>query len=373
MSLRKTPLNAVHRALGARMVPFGGWDMPVQYTGVIEEHRTVRTKAGLFDVSHMGEIDVRGPQAAAVCQALITNDVGLLKENGQIIYSAVCYPEGGVVDDVLLHRMAADHYLFVVNASNIEKDFEFLRAHAPQGATLTNVSDEWAQLAVQGPEAEAILAKLTSDRIEAIPYYEIREGTAAGIKGLIARTGYTGEDGFEVYVPAAKAEALWAALMEAGTPLGMLPIGLGARDTLRLEMGYPLYGHELSAEITPLEAGLGWVTKLDKGADFTGSAALRKQKEQGVPRELIGLKFIERGVPRDGYPVLAGGEVIGKVTSGTQSPTLNAGVAMALVKRGAVKVGDPVAVEIRGKPFQAEVVRPPFVPSHVKRKAPKKI
>jgi aminomethyltransferase len=371
MTLKKTPLNEVHRKLGARMVPFGGWDMPVQYSGVIDEHRTVRTKAGLFDVSHMGEIDVKGPDAAAVCQALITNDVALLKEDGQIIYSAVCYPNGTVVDDVLLHRSSSEHYVFVVNASNIEKDYAYLKEHAPKGAELTNFSDEVAQLALQGPLSDTILAKLTQDPIGDIAYYNYRPGTVAGIKGLIARTGYTGEDGFEIYVPANEAVKLWEAIMTEGTPLGMLPIGLGARDTLRLEMGYALYGHELSDQITPLEAGLGWVTKLQKGP-FMGRDALIQQKEKGVPRELIGFKFTERGVPRDGYPVSAGGKVIGKVTSGSQSPMLNIGIGMALVERGVVKVGDGIQVEIRGKPFQAVVAKPPFVPSHV-RKAPKKI
>jgi aminomethyltransferase len=367
MTLKKTPLNEIHRALGARMVPFGGWDMPVQYSGVIDEHRAVRTKAGLFDVSHMGEIEVRGADAAAVCQALITNDVGLLRENGQIIYSAICYPNGGLVDDVLLHRFAPDHYLFVVNASNIEKDFEFLKEHAPQGADIRNVSDAWAQLALQGPEAEKILAKLTGLPLADIAYYNFSEGAVAGIDGFVARTGYTGEDGFELYVPANRGADLWNAVMEAGAPLGLLPIGLGARDTLRLEMGYSLYGHELSAEISPLEAGLGWVTKLDNG-EFVGRDALVKQKAAGVPRELIGLKMLERGIPRDGYPVAAASGPIGVVTSGTQSPTLNVGVAMALVKRGSASVGDQLTVEIRNKPFRVEVVKTPFVPSQVKRK-----
>lgn len=372
MDLKKTPLNEVHRALGARMVPFGGWDMPVQYSGVLDEHRTTRTKAGLFDVSHMGEIEVEGPDAAAVCQALITNDVNLLQKDGQIIYSAVCYPEGGVVDDVLLHRMSPTKYLFVVNASNIEKDFEFLKQHAPKGAEIRNVSDQWAQLALQGPASEPILKKLTAVPVQDLEYYTFTTGKVAGLDAIVSRTGYTGEDGFEIYVDAKSAVTLWNAIMDAGKPEGILPIGLGARDTLRLEMGYALYGHELSQDITPLEAGLGWVTKLDKG-DFTGAAALRKQKAAGVPRQLIHLKLTERGIPRDGYPVLAGGKVIGKVTSGTQSPMLNQGIAMALVERGAVKVDDVVAVEIRGKPFAGMVVRPPFVPSRVKPKAKKGI
>ncbi len=367
MTLKKTPLNEIHRSLGARMVPFGGWDMPVQYTGVIAEHKATREKAGLFDVSHMGEIEVKGMRAAEVCQHLMTNDVARLDEDGKIIYSALCYPDGGVVDDVLLHRVTAEHYIFVVNASNIEKDYAFMREHAPGGAELLNTSDDWAQLALQGPESARILKPLTDTDIDTLAYYTFREGHVAGIAGYIARTGYTGEDGFEVYVPSARAEKLWNALMEEGAPCGITPVGLGARDTLRLEAGYPLYGHELSADILPLEAGLGWVTRLEKG-EFVGREALAARKEAGITRELIGLRMTERGIPREGYPVHAGERQIGLVTSGTQSPTLQTGIALALVEKGAVAVDGPLSVEIRGKKVGAQRVKTPFVPSRVLRK-----
>lgn len=370
MTLKKTPLNLTHRSLGARMVQFGGWDMPVQYHGVLEEHRTTREKAGLFDVSHMGEIEVEGAAAAEVCQRLITNDVRQLKTDGQILYSPICYPDGGTVDDVLLHRMAPNHFLFVVNAANIEKDFAFMREYAEGGAEFRNVSDRWAQIALQGPRAESILKTLTPDPVESLEYYTFQPGTVAGIGSLLARTGYTGEDGFELYVPAEKAEDLWNALMEAGEPFGMQPVGLGARDTLRLEMGYPLYGHELAPDITPLEAGLGWAVKFDKG-EFVGRAALLRQQETGVPRELVGFKLTERGVPRDGYTVWAAERPVGRVTSGTLSPTLNAGIGLALVERGSILPEEPLAIEIRGRKFGARLAKPPFVPSHVKRKARK--
>ncbi len=367
MSDKKTPLNATHRKAGARMVSFAGWDMPVQYAGVIQEHKAVREKAGLFDVSHMGEIWVTGPNAAAVCQHLITNDVGLLQEDGQIIYSAVCQPDGGTVDDVLLHRISPTEYLFVVNAANIDKDFAFFCEHAPQGAELTNRSDDWGQLALQGPLSQQILQPLVDVALDDIAYYTFKPATMAGIRGLLARTGYTGEDGFELYVPADRVVELWNKVMEAGAPQGLEPIGLGARDTLRLEAGYSLYGHELSATITPLEANLGWVTKLD-GDDFVGRDALRKQKEAGIPRQIVGFRFTGRGVPRDGYPVWKGDEQLGVVTSGTMSPMLQTGIGLALVKRGSLQDGDALDVEIRGKRFPAVVQRPPFVPSNVRRK-----
>jgi aminomethyltransferase len=371
MAIQKTPLNDIHRALGARMVPFAGWDMPVQYKGVIEEHRAVRERAGLFDVSHMGEIEVIGPDAAAVCQYLMTNDVGLLRENGQIIYSALCYPDGGTVDDVLLHRISPTHYWFVVNAANIEKDFAFMQEHAPAGAELRNISHRWAQLALQGPRSEEILQKLVQMPLKTLEYYTFVAEETAGLDGYIARTGYTGEDGFEVYVDAAHAVQLWERIMDAGKSEGIEPIGLGARDTLRLEAGYSLYGHELSQAITPLEAGLGWVTKLEKGP-FVGRESLQQLKAAGIPREIIAFQFTERGVPRDGYPVLAGGVNVGIVTSGTMSPTLKAGIGLALVNRGSVPMDGRLDIEIRGKLFPAVRVKPPFVPSNVKPK-PKKI
>jgi aminomethyltransferase len=361
--VKKTPLNHAHRELGARMVDFGGWDMPVQYSGVIEEHLAVRQAAGLFDVSHMGEVEVSGANALAFIQHLTINDAAKLVD-GQVQYSAICYPEGGVVDDVTLYRFNGSHFLFCVNASNIEKDFDWmqqvLRESALKDVTLTNRSEEFAQLALQGPKAVAILAGLTDVSLDGLAYYHFCEGMVAGEKMIVSRTGYTGEDGFELYLPASAAVAVWQKLMAAGTPHGLLPIGLGARDTLRLEKGYALYGHELSRDISPLEAGLAWITKLDK-VDFVGKAALVAQKAAGVPRRRIGLVMEERGIPRDGYPLFAGDREVGVVTSGTMSPTLKLGIALALVEPAAAGLDEELEVAVRSRRMRARVVRPPFV------------
>jgi aminomethyltransferase len=361
--MKQTPLNAVHKALGARMVPFGGWEMPVQYAGVIEEHQAVRERAGLFDVSHMGEIEVRGTEALALVQRLTTNDAAKLVD-GQIQYSALCYPDGGVVDDVTLYRSSATHFLFCVNASNTDKDFAWMQqVHAESGlagATLTNRSPEFAQLALQGPKAPAILARLTAVPLNAIAYYHFREGEVGGAPALISRTGYTGEDGFELYLPAAAAVDLWHRLLEAGQGDGLVPIGLGARDTLRLEKGYALYGHELSPRISPLEAGLGWIVKLEKG-DFVGRDALVAQKAAGIPRKLVGLVMAERGIPREGYPVYAGDRQVGTVTSGTLSPSLKNGIALALVETASAVPDAELLIGIRDRKFRAKIVKPPFV------------
>ena len=302
--LKTTPLNQVHRLLGARMVDFGGWDMPVQYSGVIDEHLAVRKAAGLFDVSHMGEIEVRGPGALDYIQQLTINDAAKLVD-GQVQYSAMCYASGGVVDDLTLYRFTADHYLFCVNASNIEKDFDWMQSVLEQGGydvVLTNLSDAYAQLALQGPAADAILARLTDCDLAGLGYYNFIEGDVAGVATLISRTGYTGEAGFELYFAPQHAEGVWNALLKAGETDGLVPIGLGARDTLRLEKKYALYGHELSADILPLEAGLGWITKLDKPA-FIGREPLVTMKSAGVPRRLVALRMTEPGVPREQYPV----------------------------------------------------------------------
>jgi aminomethyltransferase len=361
--VKKTPLNQVHRELGARMVDFGGWDMPVQYSGVIEEHLAVRQAAGLFDVSHMGEVEVTGPNALAFIQHLTTNDAAKLVD-GQIQYSAICYPEGGVVDDVTLYRFNESRFLFCVNASNTDKDFAWMQQVLSESAMtdvlLNNRSAEFAQIALQGPKAEQILAALTDVRLADIVYYHFCEGVVAGVQMIISRTGYTGEDGFELYLPASAAVAVWQQLMATGAAHGLLPIGLGARDTLRLEKGYALYGHELSREITPLEAGLAWITKLDK-PDFVGKAALVAQKTAGLPRRRIGLVMQERGVPREGYPVFAGDRQVGVVTSGTMSPTLMVGVALALVEPDAAEIDNELQVAIRNRRMHAKVARPPFV------------
>jgi aminomethyltransferase len=362
-TMKQTPLNAVHKALGARMVPFGGWEMPVQYAGVIDEHLAVRERAGLFDVSHMGEIEVRGENALALVQRLTTNDAARLVD-GQVQYSALCYPDGGVVDDVTLYRSSATHFLFCVNASNTDRDFAWMQqVHAESGiagATLVNRSAEFAQLALQGPRAAAILARLTGVPLAKIAYYHFGEGTVAGVPALVSRTGYTGEDGFELYIPAEAAVSLWNRLLEAGQGDGLQPIGLGARDTLRLEKGYALYGHELSPEISPLEAGLGWIVKLDKD-DFVGRDALVRQKAAGIPRRLVGLLMAERGIPREGYPVFAGDRQVGAVTSGTMSPSLKCGIALALVESPCAVLGRELLIGIRDRRLRATIVKPPFV------------
>lgn len=360
--MKQTPLNQAHRELGARMVEFGGWDMPVQYAGVIEEHLAVRQAAGLFDVSHMGEIEVRGANALALVQLLTTNDAARLVD-GQVQYSALCYAEGGVVDDVTLYRHSPDHYLFCVNAANTDKDFAWMeQVLAGSGlgdVTLANVSDQYAQIALQGPQAAAILAGLTAVPLDGIAYYHFSSGEVAGVPTLISRTGYTGEDGFELYLPAQSAVAVWQQLLAAGQPFGLQPVGLGARDTLRLEKGYALYGHELSAAITPLEAGLGWITKLDK-PDFIGKAALVAQKQAGVPRRRIALRMLERGIPREGYPVYRDGHQVGTVTSGTMSPSLKVGIALALVETAAASAPE-LEIGIRDRRLRAQVVKTPFV------------
>ncbi len=361
--LKTTPLNAVHKQLGARMVDFGGWEMPVQYSGVIEEHLAVRSAAGLFDVSHMGEIEVRGKKALDYIQELTINDASKLVD-GQVQYSAMCYENGGVVDDLTLYRFSADHYLFCVNASNIEKDFAWMKEVLEKGdfpdVQLTNRSDDYAQLALQGPAADAILARLTDTDLASLVYYHFVEGKVAGAPAIISRTGYTGEAGFELYFAPQHAVQIWQALMETGAPDGLLPIGLGARDTLRLEKKYALYGHELSSQIKPLEAGLAWITKLDKPS-FIGRESLCRMKEAGVPRRLVGLRMAESGIPREHYPVFVGDEEVGIVTSGTMSPSLRVGVALALVATGHHAVGTELTVGIRNRRVAAEVVKTPFV------------
>ncbi len=361
--LKQTPLNAAHRKLGARMVEFGGWDMPVQYRGVIDEHLAVRNAAGLFDVSHMGEIEVKGKGALALIQELTVNDASRLS-NGQVQYSAMCYPHGGVVDDVTLYRFDAEHYMFCVNAANIEKDFAWMEEVLEEGdfadVTLHNVSDQFAQLALQGPAADGILARLTDTDLSRIAFYHFYEGLVAGVPVIISRTGYTGSGGFELYFAPEFAEQLWTSLLEAGAADGLEPVGLGARDTLRLEMKYALYGHELSPEISPLEAGLGWITKLDKPS-FIGKEALVKMRQQGVPRRLVAFSLTEAGVPRAEYPVFAGDRQVGVVTSGTMSPSLRVGIGLALVDADHAALGTELLIGIRSRKVKAEIVKPPFV------------
>lgn len=360
--MKKTPLNQIHHQSGARMVEFGGWEMPVQYTGVIAEHLAVRQSAGLFDVSHMGEIEIAGPEAFSFLQYATINDVSALVD-GQVQYSALCYPDGGVVDDLTLYRFAADRYLLCVNAANIEKDFTWLKdlleASHFSDLTLVDRSEEFAQLALQGPNAAKILARATDLDLESIKTYYFAEGDVAGCSAIVSRTGYTGEDGFELYLPADAAEKVWLALMDSGDDMGLVPVGLGARDTLRLEKAYALYGHELSAGILPLEARLGWVTKLDKG-DFVGRQSLLDAKAKGISRSLIGLKLTTSGVPREGYRVLQAGQDVGYVTSGTMSPSSKVGIALALVDK-TVASEQNFEIAIRKRNVNAEKVKLPFV------------
>jgi aminomethyltransferase len=358
-SLKRTPLYAEHVGLGAKMVPFAGYEMPVQYpAGILEEHKAVRTRAGLFDVTHMGEFDIRGPDALALVQRVDTNDASKLAV-GQAQYAVICYENGCAVDDCIVYRFA-DHFMIVVNASNRDKDRAWVEA-ATKGLDVqfTDRSDEFALLALQGPAAARILARLTDAKLDAIAYYHFGAGVVADVPAIIARTGYTGEDGFELFVDCDAGVTLWRALLEAGAADGIAPVGLGARDSLRLEVGYALYGNDIDETRTPLEAGLGWVVKLDK-ADFNGKAALVAQKEAGIRDRLVGFVLKERGFPRHGYAVHWNGAPAGVVTSGVVAPSLGVGVGMAYVPVAASKPGTAIEIMIRDKGCAAEVVRPPF-------------
>ncbi len=355
--MKRTPLYNAHLERHARMVDFAGWEMPVQYSGIIEEHLAVRHAAGLFDVSHMGEVEVRGERALATCQYLTVNDVGRLRD-GQAQYTLLCLPTGGVVDDVIVHRLSATQYLFCVNASNRARDVAWMQEHR-RGAEVIDRSDDFAQLALQGPAATAILSRLTSLPLAQIPVFSFAEGTVAGRAALVAHTGYTGEDGWELYCAPGNASALWDALLAAGAPEGIVPAGLGARDTLRLERALPLYGHELNESTTPLEAGLGWVVRLDKG-DFIGREALTQQKREGLCRRLVGVTLLDPGIPRQGYRIRKDDEVIGEITSGTKSPVLGKGIGLGYVAATSSEVGTKVSIEIRNRAAAAEVVRLPF-------------
>jgi aminomethyltransferase len=365
--LKRTSLFEEHQRLGGRMVDFGGWELPVQYTGVMDEHIACRTAAGLFDVSHMGEVHVSGPDAEKFLNWLVTNNVARLVV-GQAQYTAMCNENGGIIDDLVIYKRTPDRFLVVVNASNTDKDFNHIsnsaEAFVKKGGkvTVTNESAKYAQIAIQGPRAAEILQKLTSVDLKPIKTYCFAEGPVLdSIAAILARTGYTGEDGFEVYVPWSEGPAVWRALYEAGKPLGLKPCGLGARDTLRLEMKYPLYGHELTDETNALEAGLGWVTKFEK-EDFIGRAALARAKEQGLKRKLVGIKLTGRGIPRQGYTVHSpdGKEKIGILTSGTQSPSIKEAIGVAYVTNPYAAVGSKLSVEIRGTFVPAEVVETPF-------------
>jgi len=345
------------------MVDFGGWDMPVQYpAGTIEEHLRTRTHAGLFDVSHMGEIDVKGADAIAFVNKLTSNDVGKLVD-GQAQYTALTTPKGTVVDDLLVYRLAADHLLLVVNAGTTDKDWDWINSnHASEAVELNNVSSDYCQLALQGPDAQKILQPLTDVALSEIKYYHFTHGTVAGVAGIISRTGYTGEDGFEVYAPANHAEQLWNKILDAGetgTPTGVLPCGLAARNTLRLEAGLALYGHEIDETTTLLEANLGWICKLDKG-EFIGREALARQKQEGVQRKLVGFEVTERGIARDDQEVLIDEERVGKVTSGSPAPFLKRNIGFAYVPVEYANVGQEMQIDVRGRLVCAQIVKPPF-------------
>ena len=358
-ALQRTPLRDFHAAHGARLVDFAGWEMPVQYRSILEEHKAVRRAAGLFDVSHMGEVDVRGPEAAKFLNQLVTNDISKLFP-GRVLYSPMCYPSGGVVDDLLVYMRAPEDYFLCINAGNIAKDLAWLHEQAKGFAvTVTDRSDDYALLAIQGPTAAAIVQSLTGAKLDAIKYYHFAEGTVAGIHCIISRTGYTGEDGFELYHAATEAVTLAEALLTAGAPYGLELVGLGARDSLRLEAGYPLYGHEITADISPLTAGLGWTVKLDK-ADFNGHAALVSEKKNGAPQKVVFFKTGDRRIVRADTPVLnAEGSTVGRVLSGTLSPIINEAIGSALVATEAAAT--PLAVDIRGTLIQLQLVKPPFV------------
>jgi aminomethyltransferase len=355
---QRTPLYDRHRALGARLVDFAGWEMPVSYSGAADEHRAVRERCGLFDVSHMGEVEVRGAGAVEWCNRLTVNDVARLRDgDGQ--YSVLCDERGGVIDDLIVYRMTGDRLLLVVNASTTRGDLDWMRAHAAAGAELFDRSDETALLALQGPKAVGVLAGLTGLDLGRVRSFTVHDAVVAGERVRVARTGYTGEDGFELLVASERAGALWDAIVAAMAEVGGLPCGLAARDTLRLEAALPLYGSDMDRSTTPLEAGLGWVVKLGKGP-FVGREALAAQHDAGVPRRLVGIQMDDAGVPRHGYPVYAADRAVGQVTSGTKSPTLDSFIGMAYVPREHAEPGTRLDIDVRGRRHAAHVVQRPF-------------
>jgi aminomethyltransferase len=356
--LRKTALNSVHRRLGAKMVNFGGWDMPVEYSGIIAEHMAARTQAGLFDVSHMGELEIRGPGALALVQHVTCNNAAKLVI-GQAQYSGLMTSRGTFVDDLLVHKISDTHYLLCVNAGNQDADFEHVVANNRFDATAENTGPRYSQLAIQGPRAKEILQRLTQVPLDPIRYYYFAFGKVDGVECLIARTGYTGEDGFEIYLDPNFSEKLWNSIMQAGEFAGLIPCGLGARNTLRLEAGMCLYGHEIDDTTTPWEAGLGWICKLDKGP-FLGSDMLARQKQTGLERKLAGFEMLDKRIGRDGYPVFIGGREAGRVTSGCPSPFLKKNIGMAYVPPAAAAIGTEIGIGIRGQSAPARIIALPF-------------
>ena len=360
-ALKKTPLHAKHRALGARMVEFGGWDMPVEYSGIADEHMAVRTRAGLFDVSHMGEIEIAGADALRAVQHITSNDVSRLATN-QIQYSALTTPQGTFVDDVLTYRIAPDHYMLVVNASNIVKDFHWIAEHIKDvggDAVAVNASSRYALVALQGPAAQGVLQSLTGVDLAGMKYYWFSTGEVAGIRATVSRTGYTGEDGFEVFAPPSAAERVWDAILQAGKSAGVVPAGLGARDTLRLEASMRLYGNDMDETTTVVEADLNWIVGWKKD-EFLGHDVLKRQKADGVARKLAGFEMLERAIGRHGYDIYINGAKAGVVTSGTQTPYLKKAIGMAYLPADCTAPGTEFEIDIRGRRARAAVVAMPF-------------
>ncbi len=359
--MKNTAFTQIHEALGAKMLPFAGYNMPIQFSGINDEHETVRTKLGVFDVSHMGEIWVKGPNALAFIQYVTTNDASVLID-GKVQYSCLPNGKGGIVDDLLVYRVDAETYLLVVNASNVEKDWEWMLSQNKAGAVLYNASDEIAQLAVQGPLALKAMQKLTDTVVTDMEYYTFKKLNFAGVKNVIfATTGYTGSGGCEIYMANEDAVTIYNAVMEAGAEYGIKPIGLAARDTLRLEMGYCLYGNDIDDTTSPIEAGLGWITKFTDEKDFINKDIFLKQKTDGTSRRLVGFEMVDRGVPRHGYDVVdSDGNIIGIVTSGTMGPSVKQGIGMAYVPKAYMKSGSEIFISIRDKALKAQVVKTPF-------------
>ena len=359
IELKKTPLNAAHKKLGAKMVPFAGFEMPVQFKGVIDEHLAVRNGAGLFDVSHMGEFLVTGPDAQPYLQKVFSNNVAKLVP-GRIQYTGLLYPEGTFVDDMLVYCYGDERYFMIPNGANVDKDFAFMQEYLVGDVELENLSDHYAQIAIQGPRAEEILAKLTNLDLSEIKYYWFAEGKVCGIDAIVSRTGYTGEDGFEVYVAPEPAGGVWFDILEAGKPFGIMPCGLAARDTLRLEATMHLYGNDIDETTTPFEAGLAWIVKFKKPVEFLGKEVLLKQKKEGTSRKLVGFEMIDRGIARHGYPVLVGGREVGVVNSGSYAPFIKKNIGLTYMPIEATEIGTEFEIDVRGRKLRAKVIEMPF-------------
>ena len=369
--LKRTPLYEAHKKLGARIVDFAGWEMPVLYSGIIEEHRAIRNSVGIFDVSHMGEIEITGREAVKLLQFLTVNDVTRLNDN-ECQYSMMCYPDGGIVDDILVYRLSGERFMLCVNASNADKDYQWILRSLNTGraegmfrnAEVKNTSENISQISIQGKNSEPLLQKVTGDDLSVIKHNSFVFTNVDGINVLVSRTGYTGEDGFEIYFKNEYAVKIWDRLLEIGKEYDIKPVGLGARDTLRLEMKYPLYGNDISEKTTPLEAGLSWVTKFDKG-NFMGRESLLKQKEGGLKKKLIGFEMTDKGIPRSHYSIFKGAEQVGEVTSGTMSPSLNKAIGVGYVKTEISDIGNEIEIDIRGNHQKAKIVSTPFYKRNV--------